>query len=336
MYMAPEILSSNKKKRKGYIGPPVDIWSAGIALYIMLSGNLPFNINDSSYDFKKGKEYLDEYSNNILLQYCILRKEPKKIEGISELAKDILKGILNKNPKKRLNCEEILNHPWLFFDDNYKYHLFTKAEMIMLSKTFVDYRYNKIEDLLENFTISNLKCDNNKNIKKSNSIDINVNTKSSILTPYNSLIYDDNLLLKNEIIKNSNIFDDEKNEKVKITNEFIIFSNKAKELNMLYELNNNGEIDNGILINSKTNSSTSNRLNNSENDFNNYIKDKNYEFNWSSNFKNKENKKERMKYILDKIVLMGYDKKYTKKIINNNELSHVYAIYFLLNNYDNI
>ena len=336
MYMAPEILSSNKKKRKGYIGPPVDIWSAGIALYIMLSGNLPFNINDSSYDFKKGKEYLDEYSNNILLQYCILRKEPKKIEGISELAKDILKGILNKNPKKRLNCEEILNHPWLFFDDNYKYHLFTKAEMIMLSKTFVDYRYNKIEDLLENFTISNLKCDNNKNIKKSNSIDINVNTKSSILTPYNSLIYDDNLLLKNEIIKNSNIFDDEKNEKVKITNEFIIFSNKAKELNMLYELNNNGEIDNGILINSKTNSSTSNRLNNSENEFNNNIKDKNYEFNWSSNFKNKENKIERMNYILDKIVLMGYDKKYTKKIINNNELSHVYAIYFLLNNYDNI
>lgn len=36
-YMAPEIIS-----KKEYIGPPVDIWTCGIAYYTMLSGCFPF------------------------------------------------------------------------------------------------------------------------------------------------------------------------------------------------------------------------------------------------------------------------------------------------------
>ena len=332
MYMAPEILLSNKNKQIGYIGPPVDIWSAGIALYIMLSGNLPFDISEISRDIKIEKEY-NEYANNIILQYCILSKEPKKIDDISDLAHDLLKGILNKNPKKRLTYEQILNHPWLYFDDNYKYHLFTKAEIIMLSKTFIDYRYNKMEDLIETFTLSNLKNDNNKN-NKEKIIDNNNSSKSSILTPYNSAIYENSTPLNDTINKN-NIIDDEKNNDIKIENSDIIFSNKAKELNMIYELNNNGEIDNGILINSKTNSTRSNKLNNlKENDL---IYEDNIKSNNNCYKKNNlVNKKERIEFLLDKIELMGYDKNYSRKIIENNELSQVYALYFLLDNYDKI
>ena len=332
MYMAPEILLSNKNKQIGYIGPPVDIWSAGIALYIMLSGNLPFDISEISRDIKIEKEY-NEHANNIILQYCILSKEPKKIDDISDLAHDLLKGILNKNPKKRLTYEQILNHPWLYFDDNYKYHLFTKAEIIMLSKTFIDYRYNKMEDLIETFTLSNLKNDNNKN-NKEKIIDNNNSSKSSILTPYNSAIYENSTPLNDTINKN-NIIDDEKNNDIKIENSDIIFSNKAKELNMIYELNNNGEIDNGILINSKTNSTRSNKLNNlKENDL---IYEDNIKSNNNCYKKNNlVNKKERIEFLLDKIELMGYDKNYSRKIIENNELSQVYALYFLLDNYDKI
>ena len=332
MYMAPEILLSNKNKQIGYIGPPVDIWSAGIALYIMLSGNLPFDISEISRDIKIEKEY-NEYANNIILQYCILSKEPKKIDDISDLAHDLLKGILNKNPKKRLTYEQILNHPWLYFDDNYKYHLFTKAEIIMLSKTFIDYRYNKMEDLIETFTLSNLKNDNNKN-NKEKIIDNNNSSKSSILTPYNSAIYENSTPLNDTINKN-NIIDDEKNNDIKIENSDIIFSNKAKELNMIYELNNNGEIDNGILINSKTNSTRSNKLNNLKE--NELIYEDNIKSNNNCYKKNNlVNKKERIEFLLDKIELMGYDKNYSRKIIENNELSQVYALYFLLDNYDKI
>ena len=106
MYMAPEILLSSKTK--GYEGFPVDIWSSGISLYIMLSGTLPFNLkNNESSDIS------EESNNNIELQYSIINKEPKKIEKISNEARDLLKGLLNKNPRKRLTIEQILNHPWL-------------------------------------------------------------------------------------------------------------------------------------------------------------------------------------------------------------------------------
>ena len=325
MYMAPEILLSNKNKNIGYNGPPVDIWSAGIALYIMLSGNVPFNITEIVNE-KNGKEFNGNYSKNNILQYCIINKKPKKIDDISELANDLLQGLLVKNPKKRLNCEQILNHPWLYFDNNtYKYHLFTKAEMIMLSKTFIDYRYSKQEDLLENFTISNLKNDNNM-INNEDYLIKNNESKSSIFTPYNSAI--------NECITNKdNIYDDKINNEIKFENNNIIYSNKAKELNMIYELNNNEEIDNGILINSKTNSSYSNKFNTLKENYSNdncIIKNINIK---NANIKNN---KEKLDIILEQIESLGYDKKYAIKIIQNNELSHIYAIYFLLDNYNKI
>ena len=340
MYMAPEILLSNKNKGVSYLGPPVDIWSAGISLYIMLSGNLPFNIAEISTEIKNGKNINGEYSNNILLQYCILNNEPEKIDDISDLAQNLLKRILNKNPKKRLTCEQILNDPWLYFDDNHKYHLFTKAEMIMLSKTFIDYRYSKSEDLLENFTLSNLKNDINKKNKNKN-FDNNIESKSSIFTPYNSAINETSILyntISNKDKDNNNaIIDDEKNNEIKFENNYIIYSNKAKELNMIYELNNNEEIDNGILINSKTNSTSSNKLNNSkENEFiENYII-RNKIDKWNTKNSSLSNNKDKIDYILDSIESMGYDRQYTINIIKNNELSQVYAIYFLLDHYDKI
>ena len=163
MYMAPEILLSSKEK--GYEPFPVDIWSSGISLYIMLSGTLPFNYknkkNEDDEEEEENEEEEESFSekskskkneeDNFKLQYSIVYKEPKKIEKISDEARDLLKGLLNKDPKKRLTCEQILNHPWLnnCKEKNIsakKFHLFTKAENVMLSKTFIDYRKANYED----------------------------------------------------------------------------------------------------------------------------------------------------------------------------------------------
>ena len=77
VYIAYEIIKNN-------IGFPVDIWPSGISLYIILSGNVPFN---------RGK--LND------LQYEILNCSFKNINDVSFEANDLLKRILNKDPNKR-------------------------------------------------------------------------------------------------------------------------------------------------------------------------------------------------------------------------------------------
>ena len=338
MYMAPEILFSSQEK--GYKGFPVDIWSAGIALYIMLSGTLPFSL--------KKEDSLNDNNNkkkNLALKQAIMYGQPKKIEKISDKAKDLLHGLLNKDPNKRLTTEQILNHPWLKDDENdlnnNKYHLFTKAEMIMLSKTYIDYRKGNMEDLQENFTISNLKRDKDVKTLK------NVVTKSFILTPYNSIIEDENSFDNANNIFNDVDLEDINNSKINLEDDLISLDNKVKEYNMLYELNNNKEVDNGMLINTKINTNTNSLIENGFNENNQMktesvlyfeeegnIEDDKKIIVENNNKENKEQKKEEK--ILEKIEKMGYDKKYVKECLDKNVLCQATAVYFLLMNYDNI
>jgi serine/threonine protein kinase len=352
MYIAPEILLSTKET--GYKGFPVDIWSSGIALYILLSGTLPFSFkNGSSISIEESEK--NNHHNTEELQFAIVNSEPKYIENVSEEARDLLRGLLNKNPDKRLTCNEILAHPWLKDInenlDNNKYHLFTKAEMKMLSKTYVDYRKDKNDNLKENFSLSNLFNDNkdkNKNSEK------NEETKSSILAPFNSIIEEDEDELN---FDNFDFMDDLNNDKILLENGIISIGHKVKEFNMLYEMNNNCEFDNGIIINSKTNSAVSesnNTINSAINDSlpknNDLIRkeDKRYTVNNNlnnftikarklikdNNEKNKENQEKNK--ILNHLENMGYNKNYVKECIKNNVLCYASTAYFLMLNYDKI
>jgi hypothetical protein len=110
-------------------------------------------------------------------------------------------------------------------------NLFTVAEKILLSKSNVDYKHGNKEDLIENFTLKNL--DTQKDLENQN-----INTKSLILAPFNSSIKRESGLLHKDL---------------KIENQAMKLYARAKEANRNYELNNNGEIDNGILINPQSN-----------------------------------------------------------------------------------
>ena len=337
MYIAPEILLCSKEK--GYKGFPVDIWSSGIVLYILLSGTLPFSFKNSSSSLSESNEsnLSEDNNNNTELQYSIINKEPKAIENISKEAEDLLKKILKKNPEKRITCEEILNHPWMKgISDTNKYHLFTKAEINVLSKTYVDYRKDENENLKESFTISNLFIDNKDNLKKNNS-EKNAETKSSILAPFNSV---DKSNDEDDLSNEELIMDDFNNKKIRIENDIIKVGNKVKEFDMLYELNNNCEVDNGIIINSQTDTISSKSSNNSIY-INKNIKDNNgFFFDENSITKEKKEinciKNNNKEKILNQIELLGYDKKYVKDCVKNNILCHASAAYFLMLNYDNI
>nr|TKS13927.1 calcium-dependent protein kinase 1 [Populus alba] len=95
-YVAPEVL------RKHY-GPEADVWSAGIILYILLSGVPPFWAETEIGIFKQ-----------ILQGKLDFESEPWP--SISDSAKDLIRKMLERNPKKRLTAHEVLCHPWIVDD----------------------------------------------------------------------------------------------------------------------------------------------------------------------------------------------------------------------------
>ena len=160
-YIAPEIF-----KNHGYEGYACDIWSAGVTLYYMLGGVQPF-CAESIKDLEK----------------IILEGKYEKLEDVSLEANNLIDGMLQLDPKKRLTEDEILNHPWIINIDlkhRSKLNLFTDAEKILLSKFNVDYLSSEKAELIENFTMKNLET--NKESKDEG------NTKSLIFAPYNSYI----------------------------------------------------------------------------------------------------------------------------------------------------
>uniref|UniRef100_A0A7N0UYL2 non-specific serine/threonine protein kinase n=1 Tax=Kalanchoe fedtschenkoi TaxID=63787 RepID=A0A7N0UYL2_KALFE len=95
-YVAPEVL------RKLY-GPECDVWSAGVIIYILLCGVPPF---------------WDETEQGIFEQ--VLKGELDFVSepwpSISDGAKDLVKRMLVRDPKKRLTAHEVLCHPWIQID----------------------------------------------------------------------------------------------------------------------------------------------------------------------------------------------------------------------------
>jgi len=328
MYMAPEIILNSKKG--GYKGFPVDIWSAGIALYIMLSGTLPFNYKNNREKNEgdiSGNGISLSNNNNYELQYSIINKNPKKIKKISAEARDLLNGLLNKDPTKRLTIDEILNHPWLKKDKKIKkYKLFTKAEQIMLEKNYIDYRIKGNEDLKESFSISNLNS-NEKNIDYNKK---NIKTKSSILAPYNTLIENESFRINENgeaEFDNGEKFNDFNNSKIKMENDIINVGHNVKQAFINFEFNNNGELDNGMIIQSKSRSNTFMNLSS---------EDESSEENGENTEDNiKEKNQEKIEKILEMEENLGYNKEYVKKCLEDNILCHATTVYYLLMNYGN-
>ena len=325
MYMAPEIILANEGN--GYKGFPVDIWSSGITLYIMLSGSLPFSLKKKNNKKENISLNSMKNNNNSFLQNQIVNIKPKEIENISEDAKNLLDGLLNKDPSKRLTCSQILNHPWLkhstnidFLDNkNNLINLFTKAEKTMMSKTYIDYRKGDIEDLKENFTLSNLRNDEIKLEEK------NITTKSSILDPFNSCIQSNLSCSEDSIISKDDSFDDFKNLEIKLENDIMIFNNKVKEFNLNFEVNNNQEVDNGMIIKTHSDVSISSSISD-----NLILQEKNKESN------NKKNELNVDLSILEEMQKYGYDKKYVLNCVKNNILCHASTVFYLLKNYRDI
>ncbi|KAL4508228.1 hypothetical protein ABPG72_021601 [Tetrahymena utriculariae] len=93
-FSAPEIFSESEYDQS------VDIWSAGVVLYTMLSGQEPFQA-----------EYLQDLIQKI--QTADYSFPAESWEHISEDAKDLIRKCLILNAEERIKPEQALLHPWI-------------------------------------------------------------------------------------------------------------------------------------------------------------------------------------------------------------------------------
>ena len=89
-YASPEVVSG-----KFYAGPETDVWSAGVCLYALLCGSLPFDDENVPNLFRKIK-----HGNFTLPGH------------ISADAKDLIVQMLVVDPTKRLTIPQIRKHRW--------------------------------------------------------------------------------------------------------------------------------------------------------------------------------------------------------------------------------
>lgn len=96
-YAAPEMIAGNR-----YKGSSIDIWSAGIVLYAMICGYLPFEDKNNNELFKK-----------------IMEGKYAVPSFVSDSCKDLIKSILNVDYTKRYSINEIISHPWMASEKPY-------------------------------------------------------------------------------------------------------------------------------------------------------------------------------------------------------------------------
>ena len=130
-YVAPEVLLDVP------YGKEVDLWALGVITYLMLSGSLPFD---------------DKHSEEAIAKKTVIEPPPYKgiiWKKISNEARDFVGKLLEKDPEKRMNIKEALEHEW--------FHKYENSNVVMARRSKKDYQSGEFE--LYSNTESNLKKD---------------------------------------------------------------------------------------------------------------------------------------------------------------------------------
>lgn len=98
LYLAPEVIAGGAYDEK------CDIWSAGVILYVLITGELPFggdNDRKIQESIKKGKYSLSQKAWEKVSPECI------------DLVKKMLVPV-----QERLDSQEVLDHPWMLLEES--------------------------------------------------------------------------------------------------------------------------------------------------------------------------------------------------------------------------
>ena len=213
-FMAPEVI-----EQKGNISPKCDIWSLGCTIIQLLTTKPPY------YEFEPMAAMF-----RIVTDDC-----PPIPTGISDFLKDFLLKCFTKEPSKRPNAKDLLNHPWITtpnkklvkkfinennnsnipislineWKNNYR-NILASGNSSQINRTVI---HNVTEDLTHK---------TNSIINQQNNID-NSKTKKLLI---NKKSQEENFLKEMKKIKNSEIIE----EKLKLSNENENYLNKDKDI----------------------------------------------------------------------------------------------------------
>lgn len=102
-YISPEVLRSEEP----FDGFGIDLWASAVILFIMLVGLPPWEF---------AREEDPRY--RMVVRGGLDRMLQSWRRPISPLAADLLQKMLREHPSERLSLSEILNHPWVVYDDD--------------------------------------------------------------------------------------------------------------------------------------------------------------------------------------------------------------------------
>lgn len=129
MYIAPEVMTS--KSNESYDAKKTDVWSAGVALYVMLAGRYPFlpesdpsSESGEEFGVKKMRVLLDRTANNTFY----------KVPGVSEECHKLLVGMLEADPSTRSSISDVMRSDWFLLGLSPDIHDFNDRVVSKLKK----------------------------------------------------------------------------------------------------------------------------------------------------------------------------------------------------------
>jgi calcium-dependent protein kinase len=147
-YVSPEILQGSYSEK-------CDIWSAGVILYILLSGDPPFNGPSDIAIYKKIAQMDFDFPE-------------AKWANISDEAKDLIKHMITPE-NERYNARQVMEHKWmnivnqdnlanLNFDPSFlvnyaKSNIFKKMTLLFIASRLEDNEINHLKKIFEAFNL---------------------------------------------------------------------------------------------------------------------------------------------------------------------------------------
>jgi len=209
LYMSPDIIERVDDKSNKKYNTSADLWSLGVITYELLTGSMPFNGSDT-------KDLFTQIEKGV---YTLPKKLKASIEIIS-----FINGLLQYYPEKRLNWEQIKQHPFLtknVEDFNYiNLELYSNGEK---NQVEINSKDSNSDNLLWIF----FKCKELENLKMDK-----INQKEMAKSPVMEKI-DKNKVINEEVRKAT---EQEKIEKEKEKEEINEMKKKAEDAKKKAEL----------------------------------------------------------------------------------------------------